>query len=87
MNFIRSYMQAIISLLNQYLYFFLFNTRKRNVRVTDIRSATTTELHMPLIPNIPGSSKTAEHSNTRVRKKAISAEVSPSFKAVKNDEP
>ena len=52
-----------------------------------ISSATMTEYQMPSIPKTKGNSNTAAIWNTRVRKKAISAEVRPSFKAVKNPEP
>ena len=42
---------------------------------------------MPSSCQISGSSSTAATWNTSVRKNDISAEVSPSFSAVKNEEP
>ena len=42
---------------------------------------------MPSTPQISGNTRTAVISNTRLLKKAMAAEVSPSFKAVKKAEP
>lgn len=49
-------------------------------------SATTTEDHIPSMPNNKGNNMTAPHSNTNVREKEIPAETSPLFKAVKKAE-
>lgn len=45
------------------------------------------EIHIPSIPSISGRIKTAEICKTNVLRKEISAEISPLFNAVKNDEP
>ena len=45
------------------------------------------EIHTPVMPQIIGRISTAATSNTSVRKNEISAEVSPSFSAVKKPEP
>ena len=55
--------------------------------MTAVTSAATEESHMPFTPNIKGSSMTAADWKTSVRKKEIRAEVKPSPKAVKKDEP
>ena len=53
---------------------------------SDINSATTMENHTPSIPQILGRTIIAMLWKTKVLKNAISAEVNPSFKAVKNAE-
>ena len=50
-------------------------------------SAETIENQIPFSPHKIGKIKTAEIWNTKVRRKEIRAEVSPSFKAVKKEEP
>ena len=50
-------------------------------------SDTTVEAQMPSSSQTMGRSVTARHWNTSVRRKEIRAEVSPSFRAVKKDEP
>ena len=54
---------------------------------TAITSAATVENHMPSRLQIRGKAKTAEHWKMKVRKKEISAEVTPSPRAVKKEEP
>lgn len=54
---------------------------------TAIISANTTENQIPSTPQKRGKIKTDEIWNTKVLRKEISAEVSPSFKAVKKEEP
>lgn len=55
--------------------------------VNAISSATIIEAHIPSVPQISGIIITARIWKTRVLRNEIIAEVSPSFKAVKNDEP
>ena len=50
-------------------------------------SAKRTDDHIPLIAKKMGRIRTALIWNTSVRKKEISADKSPLFKAVKNEEP
>ena len=57
------------------------------VTTTAITSATTMESHIPSTLKITGSSITAEISKTSVRKNEMMAEVSPSERAVKKEEP
>ena len=71
----------------QYLYLFRFVIRKNIVTVTAITSAAIIEYQMPSIPQINGRIITAALSNNSVRRNEISAEVNPSFSAVKNAEP
>ena len=52
-----------------------------------INSATTIEYQTPPISKIKGNSKTAAIWNTTVLKKDMTAEVTPSLRAVKNPEP
>lgn len=54
---------------------------------TAITSAETMESQIPVSPQKTGKIKTAEIWNTKVRRKEISAEVNPSFNAVKKEEP
>ena len=54
---------------------------------TAIISANTTENQIPSTPQKRGKTKTDEIWNTKVLRKEISAEVSPSFKDVKKEEP
>ena len=54
--------------------------------ITASNSETISENHIPSIPNNMGRSITAAVWNTNVRRKEITADVSPSFKAVKNPE-
>ena len=53
---------------------------------TAMTSATTTDHQMPSSFQIMGSRITAPNWNTRVRRKEIIAEVTPSFSAVKKPE-
>lgn len=50
-------------------------------------SATTVENHMPSNPQKIGKVRTAAHWKTKVRKKEISADMSPLPRAVKKEEP
>ena len=50
-------------------------------------SAAAVESQTPSRPQTRGRSSTARHSNTSVRRKEIRAEVNPSFRAVKKEEP
>lgn len=45
------------------------------------------DIQIPSMPQKDGKTSTAAHSNTSVRRKEIRAEVSPSPRAVKKDEP
>ena len=54
---------------------------------TAITSAATMDIQMPSSLHNSGNSSTAPTWNTRARKNAMMAEVSPSFRAVKKDEP
>ena len=54
--------------------------------VAAISSAKTTEYHMPSTPKNIGNTSTAPSSNTKVRKKDISADTCPLFRAVKKAE-
>ena len=51
--------------------------------MTDINSATTMEIQIPSMPQKIGNNRIQAHWKTKVRRKEISAEVRPSFKAVK----
>ena len=57
------------------------------VTKTAITSATTIESQIPSIPKTAGSSITAAISNTSVRKNEIIADVRPSERAVKKEDP
>ena len=58
-----------------------------SVTATAINSAVIMDNHIPSRPKKTGKIITAAHSKTRVLKNEISAEVSPSLRAVKNAEP
>ena len=60
--------------------------RKYEPNIRDINSAATTDHQTPLIPQISGKIITAMLCKTKVLTKAIIAEVSPSFSAVKKPE-
>ena len=60
---------------------------KITVTTTAINSATIIDIHIPSRPSTRGRSITDAHWKTRVHIKDISAEVSPSLRAVKNAEP
>ena len=55
--------------------------------ITAMTSAATMESQMPSSFHRSGKVSTAPTWNTSVRRKAMMAEVSPSFRAVKKDEP
>ena len=55
--------------------------------ITAMTSAATMDIQMPSSLHNSGNSSTAPTWNTSVRRKAMMAEVSPSFRAVKKDEP
>ena len=57
------------------------------VIITAITSATTMDAQIPSRSKNMGIIKTAATWNKRVRRKEITAEVSPSFNAVKNPDP
>lgn len=76
-----------IFIFYQYPNFLRFNTRKRSVTATAINSAATIEYHIPSRPKNSGKIITAALWNKSVLRNDISAEVRPSFKAVKNAEP
>ena len=57
------------------------------VTATASTSATTSDSHIPLVSHIRGSINIAASWNTNVLKKDMTAEVTPSFSAVKKDEP
>lgn len=65
----------------------LIHTMKNAVTMVASTSATTTAYQIPSSPQIKGRVRTAAHWNTMVRKRAISAEVSPSPSAVNREEP
>ena len=62
-------------------------TRNSAVTATARASAATVESQMPSRPQSNGRISTARHWNTSVRRKEIRAEVNPSFRAVKKEEP
>ena len=66
---------------------FVFFIRNAIVTASDITSATTMESQIPSSFQIIGSSSTAATWNTSVLRNEINADVSPSFNAVKNEEP
>ena len=70
-----------------YWYFFLFAKRKQNTTIVAATSATTIEYHIPSRPKTIGKNTTATTWNTTVLRKEITAETTPSLRAVKNDEP
>ena len=61
--------------------------RKQTVTTTAATSANTMESQIPVSCQISGMIKTNATWNTSVRKNEISADVSPSFSAVKKEEP
>ena len=63
------------------------SVKNKNVIVTEATSATTDEIQIPSICQNKGKIKIAATWKTRVLKNEINAETSPSFSAVKNDEP
>ena len=72
--------------LHQYPYLLRLANMKNEANITDIISAANTENHIPSTPKIRGSASKHAISKIRVRMNEISADVSPSLSAVKNDE-
>lgn len=54
--------------------------------IVEKTSANTTANQIPFIPNIIGNTSIAITSNTKVLKNEITADTTPLFKAVKNDD-
>lgn len=66
--------------------FFLFATIHIILTTIANNSATTTDNHIPFIPQTAGNIKIIATWNNNVLKNDISAEIKPLFKAVKNDD-
>lgn len=72
---------------SQYPYFLRFAIRKTEVTIIDIISAPTMDSQIPSISQKIGNKITAAIWKTRVRINDITADVKPSFNAVKKEEP